>query len=157
MTLNKSTPVLLVDGEASSVALIAGLLSKAKFEAVETVEDADSALKVLTQGGPRLVIAELNMDGTGGLQLLRTIRADDRLKKCPFNLMAKSLTAAEAVAIKNAGADGLLLKQFRGDALITKIDGAVRARPKARRLPEPSIKKSFAAGALGRRFQRYTD
>ena len=100
----------------------------------------------------RVRVAELNLEGTGGLQLLRTIRADDRLKKCPFNLMAKSLTAAEAVAIKNAGADGLLLKQFRGDALITKIDGAVRARPKARRLPEPSIKKSFAAEALRRRF-----
>jgi two-component system, chemotaxis family, chemotaxis protein CheY len=157
MALYKSTPVLLVDGELSSLALISGLLGKAKFDTIETVEDADSAMEALTARGPRLVIAELNLDGTSGLQFLRTVRADDRLKKCPFILMAKSVTAAEAVSIKNAGADGLLLKPFRADALLTKIEAAFRARPKARRLPEPSIKKSFAVGALGQRFQRYKD
>jgi two-component system, chemotaxis family, chemotaxis protein CheY len=123
MVLNKSTPVLLVDGEASSISLVSGLLKRARFETVETVEDADTALEFLTAREPRLIVAELDLEGTSGLQLLRTITSDNRLERSPFIVTTKGLTAAEAVAIKNAGADGLLLKPFRPDALITEMRG----------------------------------
>lgn len=154
MLIDRAAPILLIEQRASIVTIISDLLYKLGFETVETVGDSMSALEVLTERGPRLVIADLHIQPSNALQFLRTIRSDDRLKKTPFIIAAESLSPPEALAIKHAGVDSFLLKPFRAEVLERKIDAAFQARPKARLTVEPTVKKAFSA-ALGRRFERY--
>lgn len=153
MSLARVAPVLLVEPRESAATIIFELLQRLGFESIETVSDSDAALNLLTEKGPRLVIADMQVAPMSGLQFLRTIRSDERLKRTPFIIAAESLTAAEAVAIKNAGVDSFLLKPFRAEVLELKVAAAFKARPKARALPEQTMKKSLSA-ALGRRFER---
>ncbi len=152
--IDRSAPVLLVEHRASIAQIISDLLHGLGFENVETASDGSAALDLLAGKGFRLVIADLHIEPTNGLQLLRNIRSNDKLKRTPFILAAESLSPAEAVAIKNAGVDSFLLKPFLPEVLKTKIDAALKARPQARTLPEPPLKRSLTA-ALGRRFERY--
>ena len=152
MMIDRSAPILLVEPRASSSKIIFDLLQMLGFEAIETASDGTAALNVLNEKGPRLVIADLHMEPTNGLQFLRTIRSDDRLKRTPVIIAAETLSPAEALAIKNAGVDGFVLKPFRAEVLEQKVEAAFQARPKARVVTESTTKRSLS---LGRRFERY--
>ena len=152
--IDLSSPVLLVEQRASVIEIISDLLRSIGYAEIEAACNAPAALDILGAKGPRLVISDLHMEPVNGLQLLRTIRSDDRLKRTPFILAAESLRHFEALAIKTAGVDSFLLKPFNAEALAKKMDAAVQARPKLRSVPEAPLKKSLSA-ALGRRFERY--
>jgi two-component system chemotaxis response regulator CheY len=154
MRPDRSAPVLLVTERATVGRIVSDMLRKLGFETVETARDGATALQLLRGNGPRLIIADLHMEALSGLQLLRTIRSDDRLKRSPFIVAAETLTPSEAVAVKHAGVDGMLLKPFSSHMLEQKIEAAIRAKPKPRVLVEPKVKKSLSA-ALGRRFERH--
>lgn len=132
--------------------IISDLLAEIGFENIDSAADPTDAMAMLAAGGPRIVIAGLHLE-PNGLQFLHAIRSDDRLKGCPFVLTAKSLSATEATALKNAGAHSVLLKPFRAEALEAKIQAAVLGVPRAPVVSQGPLKRSFG-GALGRRFER---
>jgi two-component system chemotaxis response regulator CheY len=154
--IDRSQPVLLVEPRATTLSIISDLLGSLGFETIETASDSTTALELLEQKGPRLVIADLHIGPTPGLQFLRTIRSDDKLKRTPIILAAETLSPTEALAIKHAGADSFLLKPFRAEALSLKVEAAFKARPKPRAVPELTLKGPLSV-ALGRRFQRHHD
>ena len=153
MLLDRSAPVLLVEPRASATKIMTDLLLHLGFETIEAVQGSTEAVDLLRDKGPRLVIADLHIEPMNGLLLLRTIRADERLKRTPFIIAAESLSPAEAVAIKSAGVDSFLLKPFRAEALEKKVEAALLARPSARTMAEPVANRSLTA-ALGQRYQR---
>ena len=154
MSVDRSAPVLLVEQRATNIQIMSDLLRSIGVAETETAADAAAALEILSQKGPRLVIADLHIQPVNGLQLLRTIRSDDKLKRTPFIMAAESLSPFEALAIKHAGVDSFLLKPFKAEALAKKVEAALQARPKVRSVPEAPLKKAFA---LGRRFGRHRD
>jgi two-component system chemotaxis response regulator CheY len=154
MLFDRSAPVLLVEPRASATKIMSDLLLNLGFETIETVDGSTAALEILHEKGPRLVIVDLHIEPMNGLQVLRAIRADDKLKRTPFIIAAESLSPVEALAIKNAGVDSFLLKPFRAEELERKVEAALLARPSVRTLAEPTTNKSLTA-ALGRRFERY--
>jgi len=153
MLFDRSAPVLLVEPRASATRIITDLLLQLGFETIEAVPGSTEAVDLLRDKGPRLVIADLHIEPMNGLQLLRAIRADERLKRVPFIIAAESLSPAEAIAIKGAGVDSFLLKPFRAEALEKKVEAALLARPSARTVPEAIGNRSLTT-ALGRRYQR---
>jgi two-component system chemotaxis response regulator CheY len=154
MLLDRTAPVLLVEPRASATRIMTDLLLHLGFEMIDAVTGSNEAVDLLREKGPRLVIADLHIEPMNGLQLLRTIRSDERLKRTPFIIAAETLSPAEAVAIKGAGVDSFLLKPFRAEALEKKVEAALLARPSARTVPEPIANRSLTA-ALGRRYQRH--
>jgi two-component system chemotaxis response regulator CheY len=154
MLFDRSAPVLLVEPRASATRIISDLLLRLGFETIEAVDGSTTALDILHKKGPRLVIADLHIEPMNALQVLRTVRSDDRLKRTPFIIAAESLSPVEALAFKHAGVDSFLLKPFRAEALERKVEAALLARPSAQALVEATTHKSSSA-ALGRRFERY--
>ena len=75
----------------------------------------------LTRLHVMLVISDLRMAAMGGIQLLKTVRADDQLKNTPFILMTGSLDVPNVLAAKHAGTDAYLLKPFSQDQLKAKL------------------------------------
>ena len=152
--IDRSAPILLIEPDATAFTVISDLLCSLRFDNVEAAGDSTTALELLDNYRPMLVISDLHVAPLNGLQLLRTIREDERLSRTSFLLAAQALSPLEALAIKNAGVDSLLLKPFSADVLSTKIEAAIKARPRARVTPEIMVKRPLSA-ALGRRFQRY--
>jgi two-component system chemotaxis response regulator CheY len=153
MPVDGSTPILVVDSRRTTLRLVKDILAQLEFDNVETTVDAAKALDILGKAGPRLVIADLHMEPTSGLQLLRSIRSNDKLKRCPFIMAMNNLAPAEAIAAKHAGADGFVLKPFTPHALRTKIETVLSRQPDARNLPERPWAPSLSA-SLGRRITR---
>ncbi|HKH33008.1 MAG TPA: response regulator, partial [Beijerinckiaceae bacterium] len=103
MLFDRSAPVLLVEPRASATRIISDLLLRLGFETIEAVDGSTTALDILHKKGPRLVIADLHIEPMNALQVLRTVRSDDRLKRTPFIIAAESLSPVEALAFKHAG------------------------------------------------------
>ena len=57
----------------------------------------------------------------GGIQLLKSVRADDQLKNTPFILMTGSRDVPNVLAAKYAGTDAYLLKPFTQEQLKAKL------------------------------------
>jgi two-component system, chemotaxis family, chemotaxis protein CheY len=144
-------PVLVIERRQDLVTLIEGMLRRLHFKNVESTSDGDNGLQVLQRGGPSIIIADLHMEAMPGLEMLRAIRLDQRLRRCPFLITAETLTPFEARALKNAGVDGLLLKPFRPDVLMPKLEVAVQRNATSRAISQLTHVKRTPSTLLGRR------
>jgi two-component system chemotaxis response regulator CheY len=151
MPIDRSMPVLIVEPHETIVVLVERMLRQLGYEKVQRASDSTSAWEMLREAAQTLVIADLHLQPSSGLQLLRMIRADQKLRRCPFLIMAESLTADDALAVKQAGVDGLMLKPFKPDALEPKLEAALKNIGRPRVADIGPARKAHLA--LGRRLQ----
>ena len=78
--------VLVVDDEDSTCRLLAALLRRRGFSVACATRGAD-CLQILSSQTPRLVILDVMMPEMDGLSVLRSMRADQRLKTVPVVLI----------------------------------------------------------------------
>ena len=109
--------VLVVDDEIG-VRESLRMLLKGEFE-VSTAADVESALRVVIERTPDLIILDLVMPGRGGLDLLRELRA--RKVTVPVVILTATHTIDAAVAAMKEGAADFITKPFELDALQIKI------------------------------------
>ena len=71
-----------------------------------------SALAMLRNGhdSPNLILLDLKMPGMGGIEVLREIRADDRLRDIPVVVVTSSCLGSDRTETIAAGASGYLQK-----------------------------------------------
>jgi two-component system chemotaxis response regulator CheY len=125
MSVDTSTPILVVDDEWMMVEIITSLLRKLKFSDVDFAADGVSALSLMRQKPYGLVISDLNMEGMSGLKFLKTVRMDMSLRNTPFIMTTASQSIENAVAAKHAGVDNYLLKPFSLEVLGRKIESVL--------------------------------
>ena len=82
--MDKTTNVLIVDDYKTMLRIIRNLLKQLDFDNVEEASDGQEALAKLRAGQFGLVISDWNMQPMTGLDLLKEVRADARLKDTPF-------------------------------------------------------------------------
>lgn len=112
--------VLLVDDHSIVRAGVRQLLSE--HEEINVIE-ADDGLKALAQfksSRPDVVLADLNLPGIAGLELIRRLLTEDRTAKIiVFTMHAEPIYAARALKL---GARGYVSKSAAADELITAIE-----------------------------------
>lgn len=119
--------ILVVDDEPRMVAMIALALEAAGHD-VLTARDAAAAWQVLTERPIGLVVLDVMLPGTSGLQLTRRIREHS---STPVVLLTALGSAPERVEGLEAGADDYLSKPFSPRELVLRI-GAVLRRNEGR-------------------------
>ena len=119
--IDQAEPLLVVDDQKTMVELTRRVLSRLGFENIDDASDGYQALTLLREKKHKLVISDLRMAAMHGIQLLKTVRADDQLKNTPFILMTGSLELPNVRAAKHAGTDAYLLKPFTQDQLKAKL------------------------------------
>lgn len=119
--IDQAEPLLVVDDQKTMVELTRRVLSRLGFENIDDASDGYQALALLREKKHKLVISDLRMAAMGGIQLLKTVRADDQLKNTPFILMTGSLDVPNVLAAKYAGTDAYLLKPFTQEQLKAKL------------------------------------
>jgi two-component system chemotaxis response regulator CheY len=122
MPLDYGTPILVVDDYQTMVRIIRNLLKQLGFEEVDEASDGKAALEKLQQKPYGLVISDWNMEPMTGYELLRHVRADDRLKAMPFIMVTAESKTENVIAAKKAGASNYIVKPFNAQTLKNKIE-----------------------------------
>jgi CheY-like chemotaxis protein len=115
MRINTTHKVLIVDDDQNDIELTKRVLSKSGFKVpVETVTRGDTAFEVLrkVKDLPSLILLDLKMPGMSGIDILRQIRADERLKNVTVIVVTNSLLDSDRNESFAAGADDFLQKAF---------------------------------------------
>ena len=79
------------------------------------------ALEVLGQKDFGLVISDWNMEPMTGIQLLRHVRSDDKLKHLPFVMITAESKSENVIAAKEAGVSNYIVKPFNAETLRSKL------------------------------------
>jgi len=119
--LNKNMRVLVVDDFSTMRRIIKNLLSDLGFNNSVEAEDGHSALAVLRQDQVELVITDWNMPGMSGIELLRAIRADPRLRALPVLMVTAEAKRDQIIEAAQAGVNGYIIKPFTAQTLEEKL------------------------------------
>jgi CheY-like chemotaxis protein len=102
--------VLVCDDEPVLRDLVRACLEPA-YDVVEAA-DGDESLRLARQLRPDLIVLDVMMPGTSGLDVLATLRADPDLAATPVVMLTARAQAADRFAAATAGADRYVPKPF---------------------------------------------
>ena len=120
--MDKNINVLIVDDYRTMLRIIRNLLKQLEFNNVDGAVDGQEALAKLRAGNFGLVISDWNMAPMTGLDLLKEVRADQRLKNMPFIMITAESKTENVVAAKQAGVSNYIVKPFNAETLREKIE-----------------------------------
>jgi two-component system chemotaxis response regulator CheY len=121
MSVDLKMPVLIVDDYKTMLRIVHNLLKQIGFENVEEATDGGSALQKLRDRNFGLVISDWNMEPMTGLQLLKEVRSDIKLKSVPFIMITAESKTENVVAAKAAGVNNYIVKPFNAATLKQKL------------------------------------
>jgi two-component system, chemotaxis family, chemotaxis protein CheY len=121
MSLNMDMSVLIVDDYKTMLRIVGNLLKQIGFKNIDEATDGGTALAKLRQKEYGLVISDWNMEPMTGLQLLKEMRADGKLKTVPFIMVNAESKTENVVAAKEAGVSNYIVKPFNAATLKGKL------------------------------------
>jgi two-component system chemotaxis response regulator CheY len=124
MPFDLKRPILVVDDDPMMLDLVKRFLTRLGFGSVDVVGTVDAAETMVRRGSYQLVISDLFLEPGGGLELLRSMRSDERTKAVRFLLMTGSVGASVAAML--VGADGYIMKPFTEAELDKKLESIAR-------------------------------
>ena len=123
---DSSMNVLIVDDYNTMRRILRNLLDQLGFKNVDEAENGSSALEKMRTGkNYGLVISDWNMEPMTGLQLLKEVRADMKLKGTPFIMVTAESKTENVVAAKEAGVNNYIVKPFNAATLKQKMESVI--------------------------------
>jgi len=102
--------------------IIKNLLRDLGFQNVSEADDGSTALPMLQNGEYDFVVTDWNMPGMQGIDLLRAIRADERLSHIPVLMVTAEAKREQIIEAAQAGVNGYIVKPFTAATLKEKLD-----------------------------------
>ena len=121
MTIDTNMPILIVDDYKTMLRVLRNFLLQLNFSNIEEATDGSMALQKLRQQDFGFVISDWNMEPMTGIQLLREVRADDKLKHLPFIMITAESKSENVIAAKQAGVSNYIVKPFSAKTLKSKM------------------------------------
>ena len=112
--------MLIVQPNRNYLGAMARRISESGYR-VATADSVSSAMAELRRVSINLVLSELRMPGTGGVELARMIREDSVHRNLPIFLVTGKSDADGAVQAYRCGADAVIAKPFHFEVLIARI------------------------------------
>ena len=125
--VDMNMPILIVDDYKTMLRIIRNLLKQLGFNNVDEATDGAAALQKLRDKQYDLVISDWNMERMSGLQLLKEVRSDNKLKALPFVMITAESKSENVVAAKQAGVTNYIVKPFNAATLKTKLNAVLGA------------------------------
>ncbi len=121
-------PVLIVDDYKTMLKIIRNLLKQLGFSNVDEAMDGSAALQKIRSKNYGLIISDWNMEPMSGLQLLKEVRLDAKVKDVPFIMVTAESKSKYIIAAKDAGVSNYIVKPFTAATLKSKIDNVLAGR-----------------------------
>ncbi len=120
--MDRNMKILIVDDFSTMRRIIKNLLHDLGYDNSHEADDGTSALPLLKGGSFDFLITDWNMPGMQGIDLLRAVRADPKLKTLPVLLVTAEARRDQIVMAAEAGVNGYIVKPFTAQTLKDKID-----------------------------------
>ena len=114
--------VLVVDDFSTMRRIVKNLLRDLGFTNIQEADDGSTALPMLKEGEFDFVVTDWNMPGMQGIDLLKAIRADEKLLHIPVLMVTAEAKKEQIVMAAQAGVNGYIVKPFTAATLKTKLD-----------------------------------
>jgi len=122
VALDKNMKILVVDDFSTMRRIIKNLLRDLGFTNTSEADDGNTALPMLQSGNFDFLVTDWNMPGMTGIELLKHVREDERLKDLPVLMVTAEAKRDQIVAAAQAGVNGYVIKPFTAAVLKEKID-----------------------------------
>jgi DNA-binding response OmpR family regulator len=120
--------VLIADDEPSMRLLVHATIESDEYRVVEAA-DGDQAWALIQKHRPSLVLLDVQMPGLSGLDVLREIKGDARLKGTHVILLTAKAQESDVEAGLIGGADFYLTKPFSPLDLLSRVEEALQLSP----------------------------
>ena len=120
--MNKDMKILIVDDFSTMRRIIKNLLRDLGFTNTHEADDGNTALPMLESSSFDFLVTDWNMPGMSGIDLLRTVRAHDRLKHLPVLMVTAEAKREQIIEAAQAGVNGYVVKPFTAQVLKEKIE-----------------------------------
>jgi two-component system, OmpR family, response regulator ResD len=133
--------ILVVDDEPTIGEVVSAYLQRAGYETRVAI-DGDEALAAVAERSPDLIVLDLMLPGTDGLEVMRRVRERSDRSSAIILLTAKG-GESDRVSGLRLGADDYVVKPFSPAELVARVDAVLR-----RVDPEPESEPPLEFGSL---------
>lgn len=120
--MDTNIKILIVDDFSTMRRIIKNLLRELGFTNTSEADDGLTALPKLKEGDYDLLVTDWNMPGMQGIDLLRAVRADERLKTLPVLMVTAEQKKEQIIEAAKAGVNGYVVKPFTAQILKGKLE-----------------------------------
>lgn len=124
MTAAPQDRILVADDDGDIRDLVVFKLTQAGYD-VEAVQDGAAAFQSIEASPPRLAILDVMMPGLSGIDVLRKVRADERLKDLEVILLTAKSRDIDVDAGFATGASDYVIKPFSPRELLHRVNALV--------------------------------
>ncbi|WP_084683684.1 chemotaxis response regulator CheY [Psychromonas hadalis] len=120
--MDRNMKVLIVDDFSTMRRIIKNLLRDLGFTNTFEADDGSTALPMLKEGSFEFVVTDWNMPIMQGIDLLKEIRKDPKLKHLPVLMVTAEAKREQIIEAAQAGVNGYIVKPFTAGTLKEKLD-----------------------------------
>ena len=117
--------ILIIEDDASVCELLFSSLTKSGYR-VSATHNGETALTVIEDDPPELVVLDLNLPGMSGLDVCRIMRQDPWLSKIPVLMLTGKSEEDDIVAGLEVGADDYVTKPFSPKLVGARVKALLR-------------------------------
>jgi two-component system, chemotaxis family, chemotaxis protein CheY len=121
MTDTANLKFLIVDDFSTMRRIVRGLLKEMGCHNADEAEDGAAALSMLKAQKYDFVVSDINMPNMTGFELLKAVKADERLKHLPMLMVTAEARKEDIVLAAQSGAAGYIVKPFTKATLEEKV------------------------------------
>ncbi|MEE8431918.1 MAG: response regulator [Candidatus Desulfatibia sp.] len=114
--------VLIVDDFATMRRILRNILKQIGFTNIVDADDGDTALKELKKEKIDLILCDWNMPEMPGIDLLKTLKADEQLKDIPFVMVTAEAQKDNIIKAVKSGVSSYIVKPFTAETVSEKLN-----------------------------------
>lgn len=128
LRLMGNAKVMMVDDEPINMRVLQLHLKAEGYERFVTVSDSTTAMSVLRDEKPNVLLLDLNMPEVSGLDILEAIRSDSQFKQLPVIVLTSSNNPEMKFKALQLGANDFLSKPVHASELALRMRNTLIAR-----------------------------
>ena len=113
--------ILLVEDEPNIVVSLTFLLERAGFD-VDTTGNGQTALDQVLSDPPDALVLDVMLPGLDGFEVLKRIRADDRVSRLPVLMLTAKGQREDRKNALDFGADRFITKPFSNSEVVEAVE-----------------------------------
>ena len=121
MAADPNMKILVVDDMSTMRRIVKNILKQLGFSNMEEAENGQEALQKLRADTFGFVVSDWNMPVMPGIEMLRAIRADEKLKHIPVLMVTAEAQKENLIEAIQAGVNNYIVKPFTAETMQEKI------------------------------------
>ncbi|MEA3464892.1 MAG: response regulator [Thermodesulfobacteriota bacterium] len=117
--------IMVFDNQELALSATSVALSKEGFEVIK-VSKADTALTIIHQKLPHLIVTEISMPGIGGVELFNSLKKNPKTEHIPMIAYSNRSTADEEAKLLDLGFIDFIAKPVNAVRLVARTKRALR-------------------------------